>query len=581
MATITYSRDFASPTWSPCSRFIAIFKKKEILLLDAVTFKQLKSYTLSSGLPSISSSHPLLAFSPNSQLLTWSHSASGEHVSWDLQTGVPVSRIPIGWGDGTAYDCSMTYSVCGTMFGVLFRDDNTTTIGTYNILSSACIHHRLIEGQVANPIWTHGECIQFATFVPESITLWEVRFTSTDPAKEIRCLPTPSNFDSSKIIYTLFLPTRSWLAFILEGTIVVWDAHHSKILLKSMDVEDPISMDFSLDGCFFTCGTTSRREIYLWKESPAGYTLYQKFTSNGVNVSRPIISPNGQSIIGFGSYSLQLWHTTGLTISPSSVSSQTPQHTKNFILRFSPDRSLAAATRNADSVATVIDLKSGVTRLVINTGMKIYGLGVTGSTIIVIGHRKVITWSLPAGDHTLNAMVNIDDGVQTAIFNYSPPLLKVLPWSASVSPDFTHIATGTYVEQEAGGLNIYNISTGKLTHTLSQKGGSVPWFTPDGHEIWFCSFAVEGWTIIRDSESNIAKLEYLGPDRGPSGGFPWESSYGHQISNGWILNSSGKQLLWLPHHWRPTSTTKIWDGQFLAILHGELPEVIILELLKE
>ena len=190
VATLTHLSNIASPTWSPCSRFIAflilqadtIQLEYEIILLDAVTFKQLKSFTLSYTPPSLPPRCylPLLAFSPNSQLLTWSDPRSGEHVSWDLQTGVPVSRIPIKWGTPTMHARSTTYSVCGTMLGVLFKDDGTFAIGTYNILSSAHIHCHPIEGGVMDTIWTHGECIQFATFIPGSIIVWEVRFTSTE-----------------------------------------------------------------------------------------------------------------------------------------------------------------------------------------------------------------------------------------------------------------------------------------------------------------------------------------------------------------------------------------------------------------
>ena len=185
MATFTHPHYIHSPTWSPCSRFIAIsiflphkiLQKYEVLLLDAVTFKQLKSFTLSHIPPPISLRYdsPLLAFSPNSQLVTWSDPISGVHVNWDLQTGVPVSRIPMRWGKPTMHACSTTYSVCGTMWGVLFEDNDTFAIGTYNILSSAHIHYHPIEGEVMDPIWTHGECIQFATFVPGSIKVWEVR----------------------------------------------------------------------------------------------------------------------------------------------------------------------------------------------------------------------------------------------------------------------------------------------------------------------------------------------------------------------------------------------------------------------
>ena len=164
----------------------------------------------------------------------------------------------------------------------------------------------------------------------------------------------------------------------------------------------------------------------------------------------------------------------------------------------------------------------------------------------------------------------------TSVFNYSAPLRKgSWIWSASVSPDSKHVVINV-LEGGIIGFNIYNMSTGKLIHTLSQVNGCVPWFTPDGHEIC-CVDSEDRWAIIKDSESNITKLEYLDLDTNPLGASPWKSPHGHQIADRWIISSSGKQLLWLPYNWRPTSDSIMWDGQFLAILNG-LPEVVIFEL---
>ena len=77
-------------------------------------------------------------------------------------------------------------------------------------------------------------------------------------------------------------------------------------------------MTFSTDGHFFACSTT-RSDVYLWKETPTGYTLHQTLKSNTVR-SRPLLSRNGESIALFGGsairYDLSVYHrSTGERLS--------------------------------------------------------------------------------------------------------------------------------------------------------------------------------------------------------------------------------------------------------------------------
>ena len=46
------------------------------------------------------------------------------------------------------------------------------------------------------------------------------------------------------------------------------------------------------------------------------------------------------------------------------------------------------------------------------------GLGVTGSTVIVVGQEKILTWNLVAGNARANTM--IDDYIQVTTFDHSP-----------------------------------------------------------------------------------------------------------------------------------------------------------------
>ena len=560
-----------------------------IQILDAVTLRRLKIFA------SPQHSAQLLAFSPETRLLTLLGGKSEPLVSWDLQTGVRVSEIPTDGIPAYGFSPPITYSGCGTMFGVLFKHSEANTITIYDVLSSTPTHHHPIKGPTPSIIWTQGECLQFATLEPGSLTIREVGFTSKHPPTEVVSLPIPNNIDPLR--RHLFLPTLSRLAFIHGKTVSVWDAKQSKLLLDSVDVQGPYMFTFSSDGHFLACGTFGE-ETYLWKESPTGYILHQKILSNTKTRHQPLLSPNGQFIIVFADLSLQLWPTTDSTSSHSSIHTQVLGRTRNFTVGFSPDGSLAVAAQLFDNTAKVLNLESGAIQLVIDTGVEICGLGVTKSTVIVVGHGKIIAWNLHAGAHILNARANTNNSIWTTFFGYSSPLKLLwttmfgystplkLHWThfASISPDFNHTAImGKTVEGDVY-LILYDVSTGEhLADTSLQKMPQLLWFTPDGHEVWCAqSGGLMGWAIIKDAESNTTRLEGLDQARGPTGGFPWESSHGNKVTgDGWILNSGGKRLLWFPPHRRPSERDRIWDGQFLASLHPEQPEVAILEIPKE
>ena len=555
--------------WSPCSMFIAVVfskSKGNVEILDAVTLgrRTVLDFPLNGT--------RWLVFSPCARMLTWFGESPEKFVSWDLQTGSLVSTIPPEQ-QGRTQDCfSATYSACGTMLGVPFRNDGSFTISTYNVRSGTHIYSHSIGGPVLSQIWiwADGEYLQFATTKSGSITTWEVGFTSTDAPREVQSLSIPG--DPHRSGHSILHPNLSRLAFVTGGKVKVWCARGSKFLLESApDVKWPRQMSLSIDGRFFTCGTNGPN-FYVWKESPAGYILHQKLTSN-TQTSKPRISPNGESIIAFGDSVIQLWRTTD-----STTSTQVSQRSKRpFILGFSPDEALAGFTRTGGKTVTVLDLKSGTPRLVVDTDMKVYGLGVGGDTVVVVGEGKIVGWKLPAGD--INATADVNYSRWTTTFDYpSFPISAQRP-TISVSPDLGHVAIVN------GGidshLHVYDVHAGQCLVSVPVGLESSPWFATDGCHVWCVTDGgeAESWGIVEDTEPDVTELEHRESTTHPPDGFPWRPSRGYSILDGrWALSSSKKRLLWLPPHWRSDGWNRMWSGRFLALLDCELPEPVILEL---
>ena len=564
VATARHSTYTTNVAWSSCSRSIAVGLYGVIEILDAVTLERLHTFAHPRG------ETRWLAFSPDGRSLTRFH---GDHglTTWDLQTGGQISSTPstshtFSWYSSSAY--SLDGKIVAVAHGSL--DNTVTYISTYDLLSGTYIYsHQVSEGRIVASIWTHGEFLRFATVKPGSITVWEVGFASKHTLTEIETFPAPDNIGSGQC---LFLPTRSRIAFIIHEVVLVWDARDSKILLNVVGGGWPQGLSFSSDGHFFACGTTGQ-EFYLWKEFPTGYFLHRKLVSD--IYAPPHLSPNGESIITSKFSETWLWRTTDPITSISSVPTQPVIHTR-FILGLSKDESLAAVAWLEDNTATVIDLRSGDTRLIIDTGAKILDLGVIGNTIAVVSGGGIITWNLPAEDRILDARVNINDSVRTIMFNRltSPPT-----WShaVSISPDFNYVAIG---RTDPDYLEIFDMSTGKyLAGTALKAWRGLPlYFTPDEREVWYAdnAFGPQGWKIVKDRKSDVVSLEPLGnahsiPDRFPS--------HGHKVTDdGWILNSRETRLIWLPYLWRKYVRQYSQGGRFLWLLNGGLSEPVILEL---
>jgi len=567
----TYRRGVVeTAAWSLCGSFFAIARSNStgIEVLDAVTLERLHTFNPPPD------KTLWLSFSPDSRLLTRFSDNLGL-TSWDLQTGGTFSTIPSEPGVSSILCLSSTYSTDGKMVAVAHGGFvGISAISTYNLLSKTHTHrHRPPEGYIVVSVWTHGEYIRFAAAKSESITIWEVGFSLTDTPTEVERLPAPGNIDCSR--ETLYLPTLSRLANTPRNGLLVWDARGSKLLLNVVGDIRPMGMSFSPDGRFFACGTAGEA-IYIWKESHTGYALQRLISVYGS--TRPFFSPDGKSIITVHHSNIQLWRTADLTPSLSIAPAQSVAR-EGFILEFSPDETLAAVAGLHGNTATVLDLKSGDPRLIVDADTEILGLRVTESTIVVVGEGRVITWNLPAGNRAFSARMNIDESVQATDFDYSvsDDCVRLVSPHTSISPDCNHviIARGGSLD----GLDLYDVSTGeRLTGTATQ--GSMPWFTPDGREVWNMGIGgkVEGWTIVEDSESGVTELEPLGPTTYPAGGIPCRSSRGYQVtSDWWVVSPSGKRLLWLPHDWR-SDGRRMWSGRFLGLLHRELPEAVILEL---
>ena len=573
LADVEFPSEIRTAVWSPCSSLIAVVcgrPKATIEILDAVTLERLTGLQCPEG--DLGGTTPRLVFSPGAHLLTWFGDSPGDIISWDPRTGVVTSTIPPEKHEHVLDLTSVAYSPCGTMFGGLFRNDNTFIISIYNARSGKRIASHSFDGTSLHEIWVEDRCLRFAATTSNSITTWEVGFAQTPPPAEVGSL-----YPLDNVRHFSFHPIPSLFAFISGRDVKVRDAQTSKFLLESSHDGWPRRVSISLDGSLLSYGT-SGQEFYIWKKSPTGYTLHRKLASNTVNCG-PLISPCGQSIIAYGGSTVQLWRTTDPTAPPSAIPSQTPQKIEeDLMVGFSPDEPLVAVARAGSRTITILELKSDgpeISRLTIDTGVKVHGVGVTGSAVVVIGDEHIITWKLS----DRNDPIPRADRVRAVSFDHPPfPILAPRP-TTSVSPDLRRAAIVEY-GQAGSRLHLYDVNTGDCLASVPMVLKASPWFVPDKPDIWCVTDGGESdvWEIVKN-EPAATNLEHRGsPARLPSG-FPWRPSHGYSVTESrWVLNSSGKRLLWLPPNWRSGGWNRMWNKQHLVLLDRKLPDVVILEL---
>ena len=379
-------------------------------------------------------------------------------------------------------------------------------------------------------------------------------------------------------------PATYLLALFYSGAVnevFVWDTGDSKLLLRHTDVGYPFRATFSSDGRFFACSSNGPA-VYLWKEDYTGYKLHGTFTS-GIPEPIPLLSPDGESIITFGGATVRLWHTKFLLPTPSSTA---PQNTEDFVLGFLPDRSAVAVARLNDNVVVILDLESGIPSLTIDTGMVVHGLRVIENVVAVIGNGKIVTWNLLGRSSPSATQMKPEDSARTITFD-DAPLEKVT--FATISQDFHRVAIlGTKQPRGGEAAYIFDLRT-RGSRTFSCSKLSTLWFPPGDEGLW----VLEAYTPMQPPHSGPRVFKkyregYWRPDSDRSDypptrdvpqGFSWRSSHGYGVrDDGWIYGPDEKRLLMLPPSWRSDVGRRVWNGRFLALLHGSLPEPVILDL---
>ena len=505
---------------------------------------------------------------------------TSQHVTlvvWDAQTGVVILNICIQYGDKIIFHGDQrTITVFWNNTGMPGEGYN---FHTYNALNGTL----LCQGDGLATPWAHKDTLQFAT---SSWTngKYMVNIHGFQPT-----LTPPLHVLSSFLIpYCLgefsFSPISFHASFVLPERVVILDVQNSKCLLETKvalaNELSPQLGQFSPDGHFFAC-KKSEHEICVWQNTSTHYAPWGNLRSR-LPFEEFSWSPTSLSILCWGVGGVQLLHPGRCSGSLPPNRTRSSYGYQKHLVAYSADWMHIATVQRYGSIITVVNCLSGIPQQHIVTHMEIWGIGVADSTMYAIGGNGLVSWDLGADgityDHHSTRRVAVDwplknESVDQLTFSYDcSQIVYIKSWD----------------------IFIYNVESQKLVWMdIEPEPGN--WiegarFSLDGSQLWLTdvdgSYYFVGLEELGDWNSTEEGVDRRDTQKMVGGG-PEDgellfnhSSHGCscEFSSGWVVDSQGRELLWLPPSWRSEDWGEVrWDGDFLTLLHSHHPEPIIIE----
>jgi len=515
---------------------------------------------------------PPVAFHISISILTSTRSTQSRSiVVWDIKTGVIVKEIVVDVRGLRRIVFIGNYTITlVTDYYKIFR--------TYDVLEGT----PLCRGEILSQFdpwlgahWAHEDSLRFATSFKAggklAINIHQLQSLSTPlilPMVESFLVP-PHGGEFS------FSPVSFHASFVTMTEIAILDVRDSKTLLEIKAVRPLYKPPghFSPNGCLFACGTLGN-EICIWKNTSTGYlsgsSLEPRWPFEGFS-----FSPTAVSILTWGPGGVQLLDNHFRFPSPDNTAPHHHHNCGDHLVAYSKDGTRIATGRRGDSVVTVLDLLSDTPQRSIDTAMQILDIGIVDDVVVAADTRELVSWHLEAGEiirSSYGAIVSETAGVVSA----DPDVVENLTLSTNCSWIAFTIEKTVY---------LYDVQAQRILKKIAIEYDVVDIrFSPYGRQLCLIfdddlyghqdnirdrvlSETGEEWHIV-----NVTENAWLWDSLFP----PHE--YCFQQESGWIEDSRGRKLLWLPPSWRMTYCLDTrWTGDFLALADGRHPEPIIVK----
>ena len=368
--------DYEFCTWSPCGRFVAASVHKVVEIRSQLTLELLTVLNKPCGTPALCK---VLAYSPDGRSLSCA-CADTVIVIWDVQTGGVAKEIE----NGLNVIHSMVWSLDGRIIGV--ADYGAMCVRTYDAVSGTILFERRFSGTIVSPLWACQEAVRFVTLDTDDrfLGIFEVGRT----LGKICPLHFPpgicSRYQFLVFSRAAFSPTTYRLLNYDHLRLSVHQSSTSGVLLAQPGHFN--APCFSSDGGFLAAFNHRDRTIVIWKYDSGCYVPWKKFPYRRY-INSLGFSPTSSSILGnpVGGV-LQVWRLDDPPIAPEAC--------RQEYTGLSRSGNHLITANESEEIVTITNIHTQVPSQLIDTGLKIRGLVVTNSVLLVTGSETTVAWLL-------------------------------------------------------------------------------------------------------------------------------------------------------------------------------------------
>ena len=512
-------------TWSPRGLSVATLMENTIEIRNPATFELLT--TLRSTETAPLRAGPLV-YSPNGCSLACSSNSA--IVIWDIQTGGVVKEIAC-----SSNAISLVWSLDGRKIGTLESpspdtQDTGINVNTYDVASGIRLFVEMVHPGHRPYLWASEKSFRVATteLYPIGHAKTGIRFkiyevqsclTETHTATttvEPQYMGTRTEHTPGSEIVS-FSPTTYRISISVADDLFIFQSQEPDPLLREKGRF--LSPRFSSDGTFFTA--SSGENFYIWKFISNRYDQWRVFKGQDW-IDSPQFSPTLHSFLTYSKNILQMWPSHNL---PSTLKPPTWRHA-------ALSRSghwIATARRFVGTTIKLLGPHSKTPLQLINTGLHIWGLFITGNVLLAVGWDKILSWRLTG------------EGLVDGVFDGRMPDHSDCIWTIPAS--FPKYRLQFKVEGHTGAIDYYGniLSYHTETGEILQSAQTPlhlrsPGYDPrrglcGRHHLYYHNLSQEN-TLPNDSW------------------YPSETA----LREGWVMDPEGRRRLWLPVEWR-----KHWD----------------------
>ena len=505
--------------WSPCGQFVAAQTVKTVDIRSQLTFELLTTLQPTETVDQLNGP---LTYSPDGRSIACGSDTS--IVIWDIQTGGVAKEIPCG-----LKNISVVWSSDGRKIGFI---DSEKRWRTYDLASGTSISPGKISSICDPYLWAHERSFRVLTTMPSGGNL-----KATAEVHEVGCIITKIfSFDfrwsiepqsDLKISYS---PATCRFAISTGRTLHIFEDRNA--IPCPSETEGISSHFFFPDGSLFA--VVVREKIRLWKYNYRLYEQWMELWCPGQTNGFLQFSPTQLSILGTFGNTLHGWRLRDLPTAPKT----NPQQDRH--LCYSHSEKYIATAYNLETTVTITNPHSRGPPRLIDTGVVVNGLAVTGNVLLVIGLETIVAWLLT------------EEGLPGGVPGGRRADRSDSIWAVSI-PAST-LGPATKADSHVGLISpdgrgdppyfIYHTETGKAFHP-GQVPLNLTFSDPWEHRR---TLFVGQHCLISYDMFNSSHVSRFGG---------WLVS-GAAVRDGWVKDPDGRYRLWVPVEWRASWDLRVW-----------------------